>query len=78
MAQSTGMGTSTRSLHADDVLNVVADVAPPMHLSTTFRYSDDPSALVPAAENDFVCKLPNTAFLSSMILVNVDQCIKSA
>ncbi|EPS31014.1 hypothetical protein PDE_05968 [Penicillium oxalicum 114-2] len=64
MAQSTGMGTSTRSLHADDVLNVVADVAPPMHLSTTFRYSDDPSALVPAAENDFTNVDPTTHYYS--------------
>ncbi|KAJ5389073.1 trans-sulfuration enzyme [Penicillium cataractarum] len=47
---SHNIGTSTRSLHADDVLNVVSDVAPPMHLSTTFRYSDDPSALIPAAD----------------------------
>ncbi|OOQ83772.1 cystathionine beta-lyase [Penicillium brasilianum] len=49
MTMSHNIGTSTRSLHADDVLNIVSDVAPPMHLSTTFRYSDDPSALVPAA-----------------------------
>ncbi|KAJ5698094.1 hypothetical protein N7462_000099 [Penicillium macrosclerotiorum] len=47
---SHSVGTSTRSLHADDALNVVADVAPPMHLSTTFRYSDDPAALIPAAD----------------------------
>ncbi|KAJ5128287.1 trans-sulfuration enzyme [Penicillium atrosanguineum] len=43
-------GISTLSLHADDALNVVTDVAPPMHLATTFRYPDDPAALVPAAD----------------------------
>ncbi|KAJ5109643.1 Pyridoxal phosphate-dependent transferase major region subdomain 2 [Penicillium argentinense] len=43
-------GTSTRSLHADDVLNLVSDVAPPMHVATTFRYPNDPAALVPAAD----------------------------
>ncbi|KAJ5175640.1 uncharacterized protein N7482_001517 [Penicillium canariense] len=47
---SHSVGTSTRSLHADDLLNVVSDVAPPLHLSTTFRYSNDPEALVPAAD----------------------------
>ncbi|KAJ5180906.1 hypothetical protein N7492_004116 [Penicillium capsulatum] len=47
---SHSVGNSTRSLHADDALNVVSDVAPPMHLSTTFRYSDDPAALVPVAD----------------------------
>ncbi|KAJ5565414.1 hypothetical protein N7513_001656 [Penicillium frequentans] len=48
MAQD--IGTSTRSLHADDALNVVSDVAPPMHLATTFRYSDDPAKLFPVAD----------------------------
>jgi hypothetical protein len=43
-------GISTQSLHADDALNVVTDVAPPMHLATTFRYPSDPAALVPAAD----------------------------
>lgn len=47
-------GTSTRSLHADDVLNLVSDVAPPMHVATTFRYSSDPATLVPAADADTV------------------------
>ncbi|KAJ5707877.1 trans-sulfuration enzyme [Penicillium malachiteum] len=47
---SDSIGTSTRSLHADDVLNVVSDVAPPMHLSTTFRYSNDPETLIPFAD----------------------------
>ncbi|KAJ5121054.1 uncharacterized protein N7515_009015 [Penicillium bovifimosum] len=47
---SEAIGASTRSLHADDVLNIVDDVAPPMHLSTTFRYSNNPSKLVPAAD----------------------------
>ena len=47
---SENIGNATRSLHADDVLNVVTDVAPPMHLSTTFRYPDDPEASVPYAD----------------------------
>lgn len=50
MAPSTqAAGASTRALHADDVLNVVTDVAPPLHLSTTFRYSDNPDELVPCS-----------------------------
>jgi cystathionine beta-lyase len=44
------IGASTRSLHADDALNVVADVAPPLHVATTFRYSDDPNKLTPVAD----------------------------
>jgi hypothetical protein len=46
----SSQGASTRSLHSDDALNLVTDVAPPMHISTTFRYSNDPSKLVPAAD----------------------------
>ncbi|CAG7919512.1 unnamed protein product [Penicillium olsonii] len=49
----SSQGASTRSLHADDSLNVVTDVSPPIHLSTTFRYSNDPSKLVPAADATF-------------------------
>lgn len=49
------IGTSTRSLHADDALNVVSDVAPPLHVATTFRYSDNPDDLVPLVDLSGVC-----------------------
>ena len=41
------VGASTRALHADDALNVVTDVAPPLHLSTNYRYPDNPDDLAP-------------------------------
>lgn len=41
---------STKALHADDRLNLVTDVAPPIHLSTTFRYSNDPDQLIPSED----------------------------
>lgn len=44
------LGPSTQAVHADDDLNNTQDVAPPLHVSTTFRYADDPESLVPAAE----------------------------
>lgn len=47
---------ATLALHADDPLNIVDDVAPPMHVSTTFRYPDDPDALIPGADRS-VCLL---------------------
>lgn len=65
------IGTSTRSLHADDALNVVSDVAPPMHLSTTFRYSDDPSALVPVADLTSVCNCSVFSLLSASLSLSV-------
>ncbi|KAH8692352.1 cystathionine gamma-synthase [Talaromyces proteolyticus] len=36
---------ATLAIHADNPLNKVTDVAPPIHLSTTFRYPDDPNDL---------------------------------
>lgn len=41
---------ATQALHADDRLNLVTDVAPPIHLSTIFRYSNDPNDLVPSED----------------------------
>jgi hypothetical protein len=43
-------GSATLALHADDRLNLVPDVAPPLHLSTTYRYSDNPEDLAAWAD----------------------------
>lgn len=43
---------STLAIHADDRLNTVTDVAPPIHLSTTFRYAHDPEALIPKHDEE--------------------------
>ncbi|CZS94457.1 related to cystathionine gamma-synthases [Rhynchosporium agropyri] len=36
---------SSKTIHADDYLNEGTDVAPPMHVSTTFRYDRNPDNL---------------------------------
>lgn len=41
---------ATLAIHADDVLNSIEDVAPPIHVSTTFRYPKDPDLLKPFHE----------------------------
>ena len=41
---------STLALHADNVLDECTDVAPALHVSTTFRYSSHPNELVPAGD----------------------------
>lgn len=41
---------STHGIHADDRINVLTDVAPPIHTSTTFRYSRNPDELNPVPE----------------------------
>ena len=42
----------TIALHADDHMSCNPDVAPPIHLSTTFHYASKPEELVPAADQD--------------------------
>lgn len=44
------LSPSTRAVHADDPFNSVDDVAPPIHVTTTFRYPRDPDLLRPHHE----------------------------
>lgn len=46
-ATPTPYAPSTLAIHADDHLSQTTDVAPPIHLSTTYRYPSNPSALAP-------------------------------
>lgn len=47
---SQDLDASTLAVHADDQLNQTTDVAPAIHVSTTFRYSQEPNNLVTASE----------------------------
>jgi cystathionine beta-lyase/cystathionine gamma-synthase len=44
--------SSTLAIHADDRLNKFTDVAPSLHVSTTFRYSSDVETLIPLADEE--------------------------
>jgi predicted protein tyrosine phosphatase len=48
----SAQSNSTLALHADDILNGSGgtDVAPPMHVSTTFRYINDTEELAPIGD----------------------------
>ncbi|KAL1839012.1 hypothetical protein VTJ49DRAFT_1987 [Mycothermus thermophilus] len=46
------LALASRSIHADDYTNTHPAVAPPMHVSTTFRYPRNPDELVPWSEAD--------------------------
>ncbi|KAI9821127.1 MAG: hypothetical protein M1827_003861 [Pycnora praestabilis] len=46
------LSPATQAIHADDYLNRIEDVAPAMHVSTTFRYASRPEDLVPAKDLD--------------------------
>ncbi len=48
----TNLHPATLAIHADDGINVNTDVAPPLHVSTTFRYSHNPDELVPIADEE--------------------------
>ena len=46
-----GLSLSSKTIHADDFLNKGQDVAPPLHVSTTFRYNRDPDKLETLAQH---------------------------
>lgn len=50
MPPSAQTQPATRALHADDPLNMVTDVAPPLHLSTTFRFPTELDELIPSLD----------------------------
>ncbi|EEH18796.1 hypothetical protein PABG_01115 [Paracoccidioides brasiliensis Pb03] len=56
--------SATLALHADDSVNVLTDVAPPLHLSTTFRYSDNLEDLIPWSDST-LANLPATNHIYS-------------
>jgi len=53
------LSLSSKTIHADDFLNVGQDVAPPLHVSTTFRYNKDPDKLKTHTEHEVsvLCKI---------------------
>lgn len=46
------LSAATQAIHADDYLNRAQDVAPALHVSTTFRYADKPGDLIPVKDLD--------------------------
>jgi len=59
-ASISKLSLSSQTIHADDFLNQGQDVAPPLHLSTTFRYNKNPDALVSWSERDVSPALKGT------------------
>ena len=54
---------ATLAVHADEVLRLVDDIAPPIHVSTTYKYPDDPEKLIPFYGRDIgVCKPMPSSF----------------
>ena len=61
MAPTSNSHPATLALHADDKLNLVTDVAPPIHLSTTFRFPRESENLIPSED-------PKNTFPSFVLL----------
>lgn len=55
------LSLSAQAIHADDFLNSHAAVAPPMHVSTTFRYSRNPEDLGYMKSSSVRCLLARIA-----------------
>jgi len=49
---------ATLGIHADDPINSYTDVAPALHVSTTFRYPQDPDKCVPVDDLDIPDRAP--------------------
>lgn len=60
------LSLSAQTVHADDFLNSHSAVAPPMHVSTTFRYSRNPDELSYMV-NTSVRRLPRPMPISSLL-----------
>lgn len=51
------LSLASQLVHADDNVSAHRAVAPAMHVSTTYRYHNDPARLVPGGDNTDVCPL---------------------
>lgn len=56
--QSLSYSLATLGVHGDDPINSSSDVAPALHVSTTFRYPNDPAQLKPTDDLDIPNRIP--------------------
>lgn len=65
---------ATHGIHADNRTNILTDIAPPIHTSTTFRYPRDPSKLVPVSpEEGEVIDLSTPLIYSRLASANINR-----
>jgi cystathionine gamma-synthase len=65
---------ATHGIHADNHINVLTDVAPPIHTSTTFRYPDNPDELQPVpAQSGEVISLSTPLVYSRLASANINR-----
>ncbi len=64
---------ATYGIHADDHVNVLTDIAPPIHTSTTFRYPHDPEKLIPVPEEGEYVDLQTPLVYSRLASANTNR-----
>ncbi|KAF3003133.1 hypothetical protein E8E13_008605 [Curvularia kusanoi] len=65
---------ATHGIHADNHTNILTDIAPPIHTSTTFRYPRDPSKLQPVSpEEGEVIDLSTPLIYSRLASANINR-----
>jgi cystathionine beta-lyase/cystathionine gamma-synthase len=62
------LSLSSRTVHADDYLNKSRDVAPALHVSTTFRYNSDPDQLKVHRGEDVSPTPPYLSFRANQLI----------
>src|SRR5688572_2634848 len=62
------LGLASRTVHADDGIAAHRAIAPAMHVSTTFRYNDDPDKLS-AWDNTDVSQQPKISHSDQDLLL---------
>lgn len=71
---ASSLHPATYGIHADDRTNVLTDIAPPIHTSTTFRYPRDPNKLVPVSpEEGEVIDLSTPLIYSRLASANINR-----
>lgn len=64
---------ATYGIHGDDGANVLTDVAPPLHTSTTFRYPRDPDQLQPVPDKGEFLDLSTPLVYSRLTNANINR-----
>ncbi|KAH8721534.1 Cys/Met metabolism PLP-dependent enzyme-domain-containing protein [Phaeosphaeriaceae sp. PMI808] len=64
---------ATHAIHADRHLDILTDVSPALHTSTTFRYPQDPDQLEPVIEGESVLDLSTPLVYSRLANANINR-----
>lgn len=73
LSEAPKFKAATLAIHGDDFLNTEPDVAPSMHLSTTFRYTNDYTKLTPYDDLDQDAVAPDDHIYSRLSAPNTTR-----